>query len=183
VIKRLVLSIGSVLLTLQLVGCAHRGLYKIQDGSLVAVPDSLLSETELNTVRQEITRDLSRTGFNHGIPFLWFMCVQPTSPYRKHYVYAIPVISFHLPGVTVGNFANLRITHAPLSSNVVSDWPWSWDTNLLFLWQNHHSYYGVLNDSEIVLYRDYVGSLFFIPISRLFVGPREVIRIRRAAAP
>jgi len=183
VTSRSTLLIAAPLLAVCLAGCAHQGLYEIRNGAMVSVPDSSISPEELLAVYQQVTRDLARTGFMHGIPLLWHMRVQPTQRYRNEFIYVPFLLSFHWSDWTVGNIANIRVTHAPMAGDLVADWPYSWDTNLLLIWQNQHSYYAVVNDEEITLYRDYLGSLFFLPLTRLFGGAREVARIRRAANP
>lgn len=180
--SKLIVACAASLLCLFPAGCVHRGLYEKKDGSTVSTVDWKIGEAELAAVREEITKDLVRTGFIHGIPPLWHLRVRPAEAYRNEFVYVLPLLSFHWDRVTIGNIANFRITDAPISHGLVTNWPWSGDTNLLFLWQNRYAYYAVCDGDTIILYKDYVGSFLFLPLTRLFVSPREVSRIRQAAA-
>jgi hypothetical protein len=162
-------------------GCVSRGLYQIRDGRMRAVTDSTISDAELTSVREVITKDLERTGFTHGIPPFWHLRVCPAKEDRNEFVYVLPLLSFHWDSLTIGNIVNWRVTDAPTANRKVQNWPWSGDTNLFVLWQSRHAYYAVCDEQEIVLYKDYVGSVFFLPVTRLFLGPREVAKIKRAA--
>ena len=178
---RMSLLLGAVALVLGAAGCVQQGLYQVKDGSYVAASDWKISDGELNAIREEITKDLVRTGFTHGIPPLWHSRVRPAEAYRNEFIYVFPLLSFHWDKVTIGNIANLRYTYAPITHGVVRDWPWSGDTNLLVLWQNTYAYFATYDDDEIIVYKDYLGSFVWLPITRLFIGPREVVRIRRSS--
>ena len=177
--KKLVL----VAALLSSLGCVHRGLYQKTDDGFTEAVDWRLSDAELTAVREEITKDLAINGFAHGIPPLWHLRVRPAEAYRNEFIYVIPVLSYHGPDLTIGNFVCWRSTSAPVSRGIVRNWPWSGDTNLLVLWQNRHAYFAVFDAQEIVVFRDYIGSFLWLPVTRLFMGPREVARIKRTAGP
>lgn len=175
-IRNLILLTNLSLLT---TGCVYQGLYQERDGEWVSSPDWKISKTELNAVRDEITTDLTKTGFAHGIPPLWHLRVRPVLAYRNEFIYVLPLLSYHSSNLTIGNIACFRLTDAPISHDQVSGWPWSGDTNLFVIWQNRYAYFATYNDKEIKVYKDYIGSLFWLPITRIFSSPREIATIKR----
>jgi hypothetical protein len=176
-----IMAAGLALLVVAVSGCVSRGLYQKTESGLVEARDWQISEAERSAIREEITKDIAATGFSHGIPPFWHLRVRPTEAYRNEFVYVIPVLSYHSSDLTIGNVVCWRSTSAPISYGLVRNWPWSGDTNLIILWQNRHSYYAVFDAHEIVVYRDYLGSFIWLPVTRLFCSPREVARIRRTS--
>ena len=178
-IRKLLPMCAAVVVWLLATGCVHRGLYQVQDGEWVRVADWKISKAELTAVREEITLDLTKTGFPHGIPLLWHYRARPVLAYQNEFIYVLPLLSYHSNTLTIGNIVNFRMTDSPLTSDQVSGWPWSADSNLLVVWQNRYAYFAVADETEIKVYKDYIGSLFFLPISRIFAGPREIATIKR----